>query len=297
MKILLTGKDGQVGHELQRSLRGAGELVACDRAGMDLSDASRIRDVIRTVKPDLIVNPAAYTAVDRAETDIEAAYAINAQAPAVIAEEARKIGAVLIHYSTDYVFDGAKPTPYTEDDAPHPLNVYGQTKLEGERAIQAAGGCHLILRATWVYGMRRSNFLMTMLRLAHERDELRVVDDQCGAPTWSRTIAEATAGMVRKLGSPSANREAWEGHAGLYHLAAQGQTTWHGFAQAIFKHASISSKPRVIPIKSAAYPSPARRPANSVLSCSRFVSAFGDLPDWRQALSDCLAEGSAGSVD
>jgi dTDP-4-dehydrorhamnose reductase len=283
MKILLTGAAGQVGHELGRSLQGLGELVAVDRARMDLSDLAAVREVIRAVRPGLIVNAAAYTAVDRAESEAALARRINAEAPAVMAEEAKRLGAAMVHYSTDYVFDGGKAGPYTETDVPNPVNVYGATKLEGEQAVAAAGIDHLILRTSWVYGMHGKNFLLTMLRLARERDELRVVADQYGAPTWSRTVADTTALLLAQAGA--GGRQWWQAHGGTYHLSSQGQTTWCGFTEAIVEAARLSCK--VTPIGSADYPSAARRPHNSVLDCSRLM-ALCPLPHWRDALALCL---------
>jgi dTDP-4-dehydrorhamnose reductase len=284
MKILLTGTSGQVGYELERSLQGLGEVVALDRGRMDLADLDQVRDVIRAVRPGLIVNPAAYTAVDRAETEPALARRINADAPAVMAAEARALGAAMVHYSTDYVFDGSKAGPYLETDATGPINVYGETKLAGELAIAAAGIPHLILRTSWVYGMRGKNFLLTMLRLAKERDELRVVDDQHGAPTWSRTIADTTAHILAhgKIGGPGW----WAQHSGIYHLSSQGQTTWCGFTRAIVATAGMDC--RVTPITSAEYPVPARRPHNSVLNCDKLIGSFGRLPEWTTALELCL---------
>jgi dTDP-4-dehydrorhamnose reductase len=286
-RILLTGKSGQVGYELERSLQGAGEIIALDRGGMDLADLAQVRDVIRRIKPDLIINPAAYTAVDKAESEPDLAMRINGEAPGVMAEEARKIGAAMIHYSTDYVFDGSKPTPYTEDDPTCPVNVYGSTKLAGEEAIRAAGIPHLILRTSWVYGMRGKNFLLTILRLAQERDELRIVSDQHGAPTWCRTIADATAAIVTQATSAADAAAWWQQRSGLYHLTAQGQTTWHGFTQAILEHPSVTGKPAVVPIEAKDYPVPAMRPANSVMSCERLMTTFCGLPAWDHALKLC----------
>ena len=292
MKILLTGKTGQVGYELERTLQGLGEVVAVDRKQMDLSNLDQVRDVIRTVRPQLIINPAAYTAVDLAESTADLAMRINADAPGVMAIEAKKLGAALIHYSTDYVFDGEKVGNYTEADAPNPQSVYGRSKLAGEQAIQAAGIPHLILRASWIYGVRGKNFLLTVRRLAQEREELRIVADQFGAPTWCRTIAEATAHALGRLTTGGAHaaldQDAWATHTGLYHLTAQGQTSWHGFTQAIVGHPSLVKKPQVTPIATSDYPLPARRPRNSVLSSERFMQTFCGLPDWDEALQLCL---------
>lgn len=292
MKILLTGRTGQVGYELERSLQGLGEVVALDRGRMDLSNLDSVRNAIREVRPGLIVNPAAYTAVDQAESEPDLAMCVNGDAPGVMAEEAARLGAAMIHYSTDYVFDGTKTGAYTENDAPCPVNIYGRSKLAGEQAIQASGIPHLIFRTSWVYGSRGKNFLLTIKRLAQERDELRIVHDQHGAPTWCRTIADATAHVVARLCDARAkqmlDQDLWRTHSGVYHLAAQGQTTWHGFAQTIITHRSVSKKPVTTPIKTQDYPLPAPRPANSVLSCERFIGTFCGLPQWDDALRLCL---------
>ncbi|MGV8897909.1 MAG: dTDP-4-dehydrorhamnose reductase [Burkholderiaceae bacterium] len=287
MRILLTGKTGQVGYELERSLQGLGDIIALDRSQMDLANLAQVRDVIRSVKPDLIINPAAYTAVDKAESEPELALCINGTAPGVMAEEAKKLGAAMIHYSTDYVFDGSKTTPYTEDDPTCPINVYGATKLAGEQAIQAAGIPHLILRTSWVYGMRGNNFLRTMLRLSQERKELRIVDDQHGAPTWCRTIADTTARIVALAEDGKNTQEWWQQHSGIYNLTAQGQTTWYGFTQAILDNATFVNKPHLTPIATQDYPLPAKRPTHSGLSCERLMETFTGLPDWDKALRLC----------
>jgi len=292
MKILVTGRTGLVWYELERSLQGLGEVVALDREAMDLYDLDRIRTVIRELKPALIVNPAAYTAVDDAESEPERALRINAEAPGVMAEEARRLGAGIIHYSTDYVFDGSKSAPYTEEDLPMPANVYGRTKFAGEQAIQASDAPHLILRTSWVYGSRGKNFLLTIRRLAQERDELRIVADQYGAPTWCRTIADTTAHIVAGLRindtNGGLNLDLLREKSGLYRLTAQGQTTWHGFAQTIVAHWSTERKPVVTPITSEEYPLPAKRPTNSVLSCKKLMETFCGLPRWDNALRLCL---------
>jgi dTDP-4-dehydrorhamnose reductase len=285
MKILLTGCAGQLGRELKRSLASLGELVACDRRQLDLADPDALRAAVRSIAPSVIINAAAYTAVDKAEAETELADAINATAPGLLAEEAKRLGSLLIHYSTDYVFDGTKATPYHEDDATTPLSAYGRSKRQGELAIGASGARHLILRTSWVYGLHGTNFMKTMLRLARERDELRVVGDQIGAPTWSRHLADVTALIL-------ASRSTAEG---LYHLAAAGETSWHGYAAAIFAEARaaglLEKSPTVQRITSAEYPLPAPRPANSRLDCTRFTSDFGmTLPDWRTGLADCLAD-------
>jgi dTDP-4-dehydrorhamnose reductase len=285
VKILLTGSTGQVGYELARSLQGVGQVVAVDRNVMDLSDLDQVRDVIRREKPGLIVNPAAYTAVDKAESEPELAYRINAEAPGLMAQEARLLGAAMVHYSTDYVFDGSQPAPRVEDDATGPLNVYGASKLAGEHAIAAAGIPHLIFRTSWVYGMRGKNFLLTMLRLARERNELKVVADQHGAPTWSRTIADVSAQVLSQ--AHAGGREWWVQNSGVYHLSAQGQTTWFEFTQAIVEAAGLEC--RVLPIATADYPTPARRPQYSVMSSERLTTRFCHLPEWKEALRLCLA--------
>ncbi len=284
MKILLTGSSGQVGYELARSLQGIGEVVALERAQLDLSDLDQVRDVIRRVRPGLIVNPAAYTAVDKAESEPELAYRINAEAPGLMAQEAKVLGAALVHYSTDYVFDGSEPAPRVEDDATGPLNVYGASKLAGEQAIAAAGIAHLIFRTSWVYGMRGKNFLLTMMRLAREREELRVVADQHGAPTWSRTIADTTALVLSQ--AHAGGSEWWRQNSGVYHLSSQGQTSWFDFTKAILEEAGIDC--RVLPIASDQYPVPAKRPQYSVLSSERLMARFCHLPEWRAALRLCL---------
>ncbi|WP_434715336.1 dTDP-4-dehydrorhamnose reductase [Paraburkholderia sp. A3RO-2L] len=288
--ILLTGINGQVGFELARSLQGLGKVVALDRGGLDLADLDQVRRVVRELKPNLIVNPAAYTAVDKAETEIEAAMRLNAEAPAVLAEEAEKLGAGLVHYSTDYVFDGSKDGVYVETDPTNPQNVYGQSKLAGEQAIAASGCRHLIFRTSWVYGARGKNFLLTMLRLGAERDELSVVADQVGAPTWANTIAALTANVLAQATAASDADEWWNRHSGIYHLTASGATSWHGFAEAIFSHAGLPKMPKVIPIPASAYPTPAKRPDNSRMSNDKLEASFGvRAPDWRVALKLCIA--------
>ena len=298
--ILVTGKDGQVGFELLRSLAGVGQIFATGRNEMDLSDPDSIRRMVRQVRPGLIVNAAAYTAVDRAESEPELAMAVNGNAPGFLAEEAKRLGAALIHYSTDYVFDGTGSEPYAEDDEPRPINVYGRTKLAGERAIKEVDVPHLILRSGWIYGVRGKNFLLTMLRLARERDELSVVEDQVGAPTWSRAIADATGGILTRLGCGQPGFvEACAGQRGVYHLSAAGQTSWHGFAAAIFSHAvsqqcsqsawELDRTPTLKPISSEQYPTPARRPRYSVLANAKLQRTFGVLmPDWKVSLAQCM---------
>ncbi|MCA8234065.1 MULTISPECIES: dTDP-4-dehydrorhamnose reductase [Burkholderia] len=288
--ILVTGVNGQVGFELLRSLQGLGRVVACDRSMLDLSDLDRVRSVVRELKPSIIVNPAAYTAVDKAETDVDAARRLNAEVPRAFAEEAARLGAALVHYSTDYVFDGTKEGAYVETDATNPQNVYGLTKLEGEQAIAATGCAHLILRTSWVYGRRGKNFLLTMLKLGSERPELRVVADQVGAPTWSKTIATATAHIVAQALAAD-DADWWTQRSGVYHFTSAGATSWHGFAEAIFAQAMGEHAPKVLPIPASDYPVPAKRPSNSRLSHDKLTEAFGlRLPDWADALTLCLSE-------
>jgi dTDP-4-dehydrorhamnose reductase len=291
MRILLTGVNGQVGWELQRTLAPLGEVVAADRSLLDLADTAGIRRSVAAIAPDLIVNPAAYTAVDKAESEPALAHAINAAAPGELAA----CGVPLVHFSTDYVFDGKKSGPYTETDAPDPLGVYGASKLAGEEAVARAGIPHLILRTSWVYGLRGRNFLLTMQRLARERDTLAVVDDQFGAPTWSRLIAEATAlAVARWLDRPDPTAT-----SGVYHLTCGGRTSWHGFTAAILAHlaASDAKLARLTAIPSSGYPTPAARPANSQLDCGKLAATFGvRLPDWEQALALCLEQNLPRSI-
>ncbi|GLK89953.1 dTDP-4-dehydrorhamnose reductase [Pseudomonas turukhanskensis] len=285
LKILIAGRNGQVAQALLSSLQGLGELICLGRAELDLSDADAVRSRVRDLRPDLIINAAAYTAVDQAESEPEQAFAVNATAPGVLAEEAKALGAPLIHYSTDYVFDGRKSSPYQDHDQPHPLGVYGQSKLAGEQAIAAVGGQHLILRTSWVYSLYGRNFLLTMQRLLQEREELRVVSDQIGAPTWAGTIASTTGALIEQWRSGQA------GPWGTFHLNAQGETSWFGFASAIAEHLKTAGKPcaRLVPISSSEYPTPAQRPLNSRLDCSRLQAAWKvHLPEWQAALADCL---------
>ncbi len=287
MKVLITGANGQVGWELQRALAPLGEVVALSHAQLDLANADAIRQALRHAAPDLIVNAAAYTAVDRAEEEPALAQAVNGDAPGILAEEAQRLHAALVHYSTDYVFDGSKGAPYEEIDATNPRSVYGATKLAGEKAISAVDCAHLILRTSWVYGARGKNFLLTMQRLAREREELRVVDDQHGAPTWSRMLAEATASIVSQCLHQGTVADRLRDKGGLYHLSAAGQTTWFGFASAIV--AQGEKLPRMTPITTADYPLPAARPAYSVLANDKIARHFGiRLPDWQHSLGQCL---------
>ena len=292
MIILLTGVNGQVGFELLRALSPLGKVVGLNSQQLNLADADAIRRVVREIQPGLIVNPAAYTAVDRAESESALAFAVNGTAPGVLAEEAKKLGAKLVHFSTDYVFDGSKSSPYVETDSVNPVSVYGSSKLAGEQAIQAAGAQHLILRTSWVYGMRGKNFLLTMLRLAKERDSLRVVADQHGAPTWSRMIAETTALAIAR----------WNDESGVYHLTTGGSTSWHGFAQAILAEYSryaadkgwsaLKVTPEAVEaIITEQYPTPAARPYNSLLSNIKLKQTFAlELTGWHRALEMLLED-------
>ena len=295
MKILLLGKNGQVGWQLQRALAPLGEVLALDRAGDanaglcgDLSDVDALAATVRAVRPQVIVNAAAYTAVDKAESEPELARLINAQAPAALARAAADCGALLVHYSTDYVFDGSGSAPWQEGDATGPLSVYGATKLEGEQAIAASGCAHLIFRTSWVYAARGGNFIKTMLRLAAEREQLRVINDQWGAPTGAALIADVTAhAMAQTLRQPE--------KAGLYHLAAAGCTHWHELASHVIDQARQSRQAlkvqRIEPIATSQYPTAARRPHNSRLDTRKLQTAFGlRLPPWQQGVQHMLAE-------
>ena len=297
-KILVFGRMGQVGWELRHKLACLGQVTAIEYPEIDFSKPDSIRTAMRAAEPAVILNAAAYTAVDKAESDPELATAINATAPGVIAEEAKRLGSVLVHYSTDYVFDGSKLTPWVETDAPNPLNAYGRTKLAGDQAIQASGCDYLIFRTSWVYGARGNNFLLTMLRLGKERSELRIVDDQIGSPTSSECIAQATSDVLAQVLAPGG--AGLQGRSGIYNLTSSGETSWFGFAKAILTEAAVrfgSPLPNLVPILTANYPTPAKRPDNSCLSCQRLEQTFGvSLPHWEQALSlvlDTLTEGSS----
>ena len=291
-RILVIGALGQVGWELQRTLASLGSVTAIHRPDIDLASADSILSHVRQVKPAVIVNAAAYTAVDKAESEPEIAMAVNADAPRILAEAAKRIGAALVHYSTDYVFDGTKQGRYTETDTPNPLNVYGRSKLEGDRAIESVGGEFVIFRTTWVYGARGSNFLLTMLRLA-DKPELRIVDDQIGAPTTSECIAQATAEVLAQVLDPTSGKRLAD-LSGVYNLTCGGETSWFGFAKEIFArrtHATGTSVPRLIPISAAEYASPAKRPANSRLSGEKLDRTFGiRLPHWSDALARVMSQ-------
>lgn len=290
--ILLVGKNGQVGWELERSLMPVGRVVAVDRKLMDLQNADAIREIIQNHKPNVIVNAAAYTAVDKAEEEVDLAMLVNADAPRVMAEEAKKLNSLLIHYSTDYVFDGNKLSPYTELDEPNPINVYGKSKLAGERAIQNINGDYIILRTSWVYGQRGSNFLLTMLRLMKDRDSLNIVADQRGAPTWSRLIAEVSAQVIVHAWM---NKKKEKFASGLYHLTASGEASWYDFASAIADNAQEQGLDLKInninPIQSADYPTPAKRPLNSQLSLKSLLNHYNVyIPSWRETLRLCMVQ-------
>jgi len=289
VRLLITGANGQVGWELRRSLMPLGEVIAMDRNACDLTRLQDLPRIIREIHPDIVVNAAAYTAVDKAEEEEAQATMINGAAVGVIADEARKLGALLIHYSTDYVFEGTKDTPYTEDDPPHPINAYGRSKLAGERAIEQCGAEYLILRTSWIYAARGRNFLNTVLRLARERDQLRIVADQIGAPTWAREIADATASIARRA-LDERSRENFA--SGIFNLTAAGATSWFGFAEAILAQTKLGAGaqiPKVLPISSADYPVLAARPKNSRLAGGHARQRFGiALAEWKQALACCM---------
>ena len=293
MRLLVTGANGQVGWELRRSLTSIGDVLAMDRKTCDLSRPCDLPRIIREAKPDVIVNAAAYTAVDKAEDEEGLATLVNGTAVGVMAEETRRLGSLLIHYSTDYVFDGVKDSPYTEDDPPNPINAYGRSKLAGERAMGQSASDYLILRTSWVFSARGRNFLQTILRLARERDELSVVADQIGTPTWARHIADATALIIQR-----ANRERVEAifTSGTLNVTSRGATSWCGFAEAILDEAMIRkgllrNRPKVRPIASSDYIRPAARPKNSRLAGERLRKRFGiAIEQWQWALAFCMQD-------
>ncbi|MGH9588276.1 MAG: dTDP-4-dehydrorhamnose reductase [Acidobacteriaceae bacterium] len=284
-RILILGANGQLGIELQRTFRDTGQVIALDRALCDLSNPDSIRAAIQNAHPEIILNAAAYTAVDRAESEPDLAMRINGEAPGILAEEAKKQNALFIHYSTDYVFDGTKSEPWIEQDRTHPLNVYGATKLAGERNIQQVGGTFFIFRTSWVFSPHGKNFLLTMLRLGQEREELRIVSDQRGAPTSALALANATHGVLE-----NAAKGQLEDKTGIYHMSCAGETTWCDFARTIFrKSRSEKSWASVVGISSSEYPTPAARPANSILSNKKLSDVFGvALPVWEDALATSL---------
>jgi dTDP-4-dehydrorhamnose reductase len=293
MRILLLGKYGQLGWELHRTLAPLGEVIALDYPEIDLAQEGEAPRVAREIRPQVIVNASAYTAVDRAESETELAYAINARTPGILAKEAVDLGAVLLHYSTDYVFDGSKGSPYEEDDTPNPLGVYGRSKLEGERAIEQVGGVYLILRTSWVYSLRRDSFVTKVLQWSRQQSSLRVVDDQVSNPTWARMLAEVTAQLLAKGGGDIFN---WFGErGGLYHLAGDGFASRLAWAQAILRHDPHKDEQvtrEVLPARTADFPTPAQRPLFSALNCNRFTRAFGlKLPPWESALGLAMNTG------
>lgn len=293
MKILLFGRNGQIGWELNRSLLPLGEIAALGREDADLSNPESLREIVQTIKPDVIINAAAYTAVDKAEEEEELASVVNGVAPGILAQEAKKINALLVHYSTDYVFDGTKGRPYVETDQPNPINAYGRTKLAGEQAIQSSGCEYLIIRTAWVYSARGSNFLLTILRLASQKQELSIVDDQIGAPTWARNIADITASVVL-----ASNKQRLKGGflSGIYNVASAGVISWFDFARAIVEIATTQGAcggllvDQVNPISTENYPTAAKRPLYSVLSTDKIQSHFGfSSIEWKRALECCIA--------
>jgi dTDP-4-dehydrorhamnose reductase len=294
MKLVILGANGQVGYELQRSLLPLGEVIALDRAQADLTQLEKLKQTLIDLKPDVIVNAAAYTVVDKAEEEPELAMLINGEAPGVIAEAAKQLDALLIHYSTDYVFNGAKTEPYTEEDTPNPINVYGRTKLAGEQAIKNIGGNYLILRTSWVYSKHGNNFLKTILRLSKEREELSIVADQFGVPNWARNVADATSHVIVKIQHKRNNNNFT---SALYHFSARGKTTWYGFASAIIERTKLIDTignlkiEKVLPITTDEYPLPAPRPKYSQLDSSLISTRFGvRLPEWHDVMELCIDE-------
>jgi len=301
LKIVIVGRNGQLAWEANQRFQGLGEVICIGRPELDLTDIEGVRAEIRGIKPSVLVNAAAYTAVDQAESEPEAAMKINSEAPAAMAEEAKRLGALFTTYSTDYVFDGKNAAPYSETDPTAPLNVYGASKLSGERAIEAVGGSYLIFRTSWVYGARGKNFLKTIVKLAAERPELRVVDDQVGAPTWSRDLADATRKIIEQLVDQAASHKSPIGKAlgdrrGIYHMTAAGSVSWCGFAAAILEEMekrglSRGNLANIVPIPSSEYPTPAARPQNSRLCNDKLKNTFGvTLPQWRTSLTAVMEE-------
>jgi len=289
LRILITGRDGQVGAELVRAMSPLGKVTATGRAEMDLTSDAAIQEVVRRVRPQLIVNAAAYTAVDKAESERDLARRINVEAVEKLAQVANSIGAAIIHYSTDYVFDGEKSAPYVETDETNPLSVYGQTKLDGEQELANSGIPYLVLRTSWVYSMRGKNFLLTILKLAAEKPELRIVNDQIGAPTWSHDIAGTTAAIAKKWRAEEPDKT-----SGIYHLTAGGETSWYGFAAEAIRLRALANPSttcaRLLPILTADYPTAAARPKNSRLDCGRLQKVFGiEMPHWQNSLEKVVA--------
>ena len=289
MKILLTGKTGQIGKELNNIVGDLGNLITVDRKQLDLSKPNSIEPVILDIKPDIIINPAAYTAVDKAEEEPELAMTVNALAPGLLAKAARKVGAGLIHYSTDYVFDGYSKIPYKEEDPPNPLNIYGKTKLAGEKALAEAGAPFLIIRTSWVYSLHGKNFLRTIKKLAEEKDTLQVTDDQIGAPTWARSVAMKTHQILKQCLNKRWLETKDSPLSGIFHLTCQGKTNWHGFAREVLKMSNTTKNIKLIAITTSDYPTPAVRPSNSLLNNEKIQKVFGlDMPHWKDALKDCM---------
>ena len=289
MKILLTGKTGQIGKELNNIVGDLGNLITVDKEQLDLSKPNSIEPVILDIKPDIIINPAAYTAVDKAEEEPELAMTINAIAPGLLAKAAKKVGAGLIHYSTDYVFDGYSGIPYKEEDPPNPLNVYGQTKLAGEKTVAKAGIPFLIIRTGWVYSLHGKSFLRTIKKLAEEKDIIQVVDDQIGAPTWARSVALKTHQILKQCLNKKWLETKDPSLSGIFHLTCQGKTSWHGFAREVLNISNTSQNIKLIAIPTSDYPTPATRPSNSLLNNEKIQKVFGlGMPHWEDALKDCM---------
>ena len=289
MKILLTGKTGQIGGELNNIVGDLGKLITVDKEQLDLSKPNSIEPVILDIKPDIIINPAAYTAVDKAEEEPDLAMTVNAIAPGLLAQAAKKVGAGLIHYSTDYVFDGCSGIPYKEEDPPNPLNVYGQTKLAGEKAVAKAGIPFLIIRTGWVYSLHGKNFLRTIKKLAEEKDIIQVIDDQIGAPTWARSVALKTHQILKQCLNKKWLETKDPSLSGIFHLTCQGKTSWHGFARKVLNISNTSQNLKLIAIPTSDYPTPATRPSNSLLNNEKIQKVFGiDMPHWEDALKDCM---------
>ena len=289
MKILLTGKTGQIGEELNNIVGDLGNLITVDKEQLDLSKPNSIEPVILDIKPDIIINPAAYTAVDKAEKEPDLAMTVNAIAPGLLAKAARKVGAGLIHYSTDYVFDGCSEIPYKEEDPPNPLNVYGKTKLAGEKALAEAGIPFLIIRTGWVYSLHGKNFLRTIKKLAEEKDIIQVIDDQIGAPTWARSVALKTHQILKQCLNKKWLETKDPSLSGIFHLTCQGKTSWHGFARKVLNISNASQNIKLIAIPTSDYPTPATRPSNSLLNNEKIQKVFGlDMPHWEDALKDCM---------
>ena len=289
MKILLTGKTGQIGEELNNIVGDLGNLITVDKEQLDLSKPNSIEPVILDIKPDIIINSAAYTAVDKAEQEPDLAMTVNALAPGLLAKAARKVGAGLIHYSTDYVFDGCSEIPYKEEDPTNPLNVYGKTKLAGEKAIAEVGVPFLIIRTSWVYSLHGKNFLRTIKKLAEEKDIIQVVDDQIGAPTWARSVALKTHQILKQCLNKKWLETKDSNLSGIFHMTSQGETSWHGFAREVLNMSNTSQNIKLIAIPTSDYPAPAVRPPNSLLNNEKIQKVFGiDMPHWEDALKDCM---------